>query len=480
MTDYLGTSDIDFFAGADGVADTFFFRPLFLSDSDTVTGGRGAGVTDTLSLTRNGIVSAAQLVGVSGVEQVQLFGNNSLTLTFDMLATARGKTISVIGSNTNDTVDGSLATSANMKVKFTARDGADSFIGGVGDDEVSIGAGRLTIADALSGGSLGQDTLIISTAGDLASDALTHVSSFETIKFDNGGNSITLSTSNVTSAHGGVRVLGGPGRDVVDAISVTSGKVVFSGGDGVNFFDGGAGNDTATGGNWDDGFFGGAGNDTLVGGDGGYDSLIGDAGDDTIYGGMSNGHLYGGDGVDTIVARIGFSFVNGDAGSDIITVAPTGSTLAAIVAYEFESEGGDAGDTIRGLSAVNVGDIRLWFHTGSGDFGTNGAFDFKVFDDGTAAIGSGGPTDGADAVFYDGNLEGSTLGSAEAVDTYFRDRYFAADNVGAFLAEMNPDGSVTVYYDADAHGGFGGVVTLTHIENYAGTIQSLMGYFDAS
>jgi Ca2+-binding RTX toxin-like protein len=458
LTDFLGTSEDDSLVGADGVEDTFFFRPNYLSATDTVTGG-GAAERDTLHLTRNGDVLAGQLAGVSGIEQVVLYGNSAFALTFNMLDTAFGRTIFVVGSSTNDTIDGSLATSSDMHIAFAAGDGVDAFIGGSGADDVFIGAGQLTIADSFSGGA-GADLLRINSPGALAADALTNVSGFEKINLEGGTNSLTLLTSNLTSAGGRVKVEGSAGDDVVDAGSVTSGKVSFKSGDGNNIFTGGAGQNRALGGGGLDTFHGGSGVDSFNG-RGGDDHLDGGAGFDFFHGGGGHDTIVGGDGGD-VIRIVGFS-----AGIDDIV-------------FNFESEGGDSVKGAGRFADVYEGSFHLYFTQGGGDFDTNGAFDFEVFDDGTTHVGPGGPTDGADAVFYNGNGGGGgNLGSAAAVDAYFAERYFAADDVGAFLTEKNADGSVSVYYDADAHTDASGVVALVHIRDYNGSFAALMDYFDA-
>jgi Ca2+-binding RTX toxin-like protein len=373
-----------------------------------------------------------------------------------MLDTAFNRTIWVVGSSTNDTLDGSLATSGNMHIVFAAGDGADSFTGGSGADDVFVGAAQLTIADSFSGAAGGRDILHITTAGALAADALTNVSGFEKINLEGGTNVLTLLTSNVTSAGGRVKLEGSAGDDAVDASSVTSGRVYFKAGDGFNGFTGGAEYNRA---------LGGGGVDTFSGGSG-TDSFNGRGGDDQLFGGAGNDSFHGGGGHDVIL---------GGGGGDLIR---TGGGGTDDIVFNFESEGGDSVKGAGRFGDVFEGDIHLYFTRGGGDFDINGAFDFEVFDDGTTATGPGGPTDGADAVFYNGNGGGGNLGSAAAVDAYFADRYHAADDVGAFLAEKNADGSVTVYYDADAHTGASGVVTLVHIRDYAGSITGLMDSFD--
>lgn len=128
------------------------------------------------------------------------------------------------------------------------------------------------------------------------------------------------------------RLLGGAGNDVIYGVG---GNDRLEGGDGNDRLDGGNGNDVLYGGLHNDVLQGGGGNDLLYG-ENGADVLNGDAGLDTLYGGGSNDTLNGGDmndllygdgGNDLLSGGFGLDTLYGGAGSDILSGNESNDTL---------------------------------------------------------------------------------------------------------------------------------------------------------
>jgi Ca2+-binding RTX toxin-like protein len=264
MAIFNGTAGADSFAGADAEADSFRFTPANLGAEDTVIGGGGVAL-DILALLGAGALSAAQLGAVSGIERIQHHaGGNVYALTAALVAGAVG-TFEVRGANGADSVDGSALLDPLLRVSFVAFGGADTLIGGAGNDSFSVllafagtrlfagGEGDdqlVTSPAAWSGASLfqggaGTDRLVFNASGSVAAASLAGLASVEEIQLGNAL-SITLALNDaaVAQAGGTLAVLGGAtGAQLVDASAVTAGGVRYTAGTGADTFLGGAGDD---------------------------------------------------------------------------------------------------------------------------------------------------------------------------------------------------------------------------------------------
>lgn len=262
--------------GGDG-ADTFRFAAAQFTSADTVA---GAGGSDTLQFQTAGVITAAELVNVSGVGRI-ILAEAGNTLTIDDAFAAAGDSISVFVQGTgagNDIVNAADVT--NEFIEFTLGGGSDRFTGGGGNDDFRVGAGVLNAADTIDGGD-GNDTLRLITQGNAGAAKLANVVSIETIILADGaaGNRLQLSADYQRNSSGDevIRVVGGSGNDTVDASGFGVNKP------GLDVFaslrvNAGGGIDDLTGGGTDDAFVFFmpelTGADRVTGGGGLRDALI--------------------------------------------------------------------------------------------------------------------------------------------------------------------------------------------------------------
>ncbi len=469
MATFTGTTNPDNFVGLDGVADTFRFTPLTLSGGDTAKGGNGA-INDTLELTGPGRLTASQMAGVSQIEILRLLvGEIVLQVTNLMATTTRSNNLAIVGSSGNDTVSTVAVTDVTRKVSFTAGDGDDIYIGGIGLDSVSIRHDQLTANDVLIGGTgSARDGLTISSAGELASDAFANVVGFEVINLAAGGNAITLGQETIGSSSGGsLRVIGGSGADSLTVSG--SARIVASLGDGDNFFhNGGTGQSEVTGGADDDNFYGGTTKDRLFGmGGGDYlqassgskgSYLDGGADVDTLYSNDTDTTMIGGAGADFIYGGFGRQIIEGGADED--TIFLIGDGKADVVRYVAQTDGGAGRDTIQSLSGGPLGDGDLKIQLAKAAFATlGGNLDKVVLDNGS------GNVDGADLVLYDDG--GAGLIDASSVNAHLYNHYFADATAGTLVLNNNNNGSATLYYDTGSFFAGRPAVVLATIFNLA-------------
>jgi Ca2+-binding RTX toxin-like protein len=264
MAIFTGTAGADSLTGAADEADTFRFTPATLGAADTVTGGAGA-VVDTLQFTAGGSIAPAQFAGVAGIERI-LHSNagNSYALAAALVAGGIGG-FEVRGGSGADSVDGSALADPAWRVAFIANGGADTLLGGAGNDTFTVlaagGAPRLfgggggadllvtnpaswSAADAYQGGA-GTDRLLFNAAGSIAAAQLAGLASVEEIQLANGvGFALALDDAAVAQAGPVLKVLGGAGgAQLVDASAVSAGAVAYVAGTGADTFLGGAGDD---------------------------------------------------------------------------------------------------------------------------------------------------------------------------------------------------------------------------------------------
>ncbi|PWR18205.1 pectinesterase family protein, partial [Zavarzinia aquatilis] len=210
--------------------DTFIFDNTAgeLTVADTIDGQGG---NDTIELRGDGAVDTTALAAATSIETIYLSGDGlSLTVTDALLA---GNPLIKDGGGSS-TIDGSGA-SANMRVQIGA--GADTVIGGSGNDTVIVsGSGAtVTAADTLTGGA-GANTLVFASAAVVDAAAFAGVSQFSRVDLRKGG-TIELADGIATSR----LVVGGTGAaDHVDASAETDARVVFESNGGADTFVGGA------------------------------------------------------------------------------------------------------------------------------------------------------------------------------------------------------------------------------------------------
>jgi Ca2+-binding RTX toxin-like protein len=218
-------------------------------------------------------------------------------------------------------------------------EGADSFIGFNGDDQIDLLGGDDTY-DGLSGvdqinGGAGNDTL--RAGGPIGTNI------------------------------GGSRIDGGSGNDLLTA---GYGQDTLSGGDDADTLNGGGGDDALDGGNGSDKLYGDDGDDTLFGGDritsssaDTADLLDGGAGDDQLNGWYGDDTLLGGAGNDVLNGSFDADTLTGGAGADIFFY---GSPIEGDdVILDFSRAQGDKIDFSGNDSNLNGRDgITSWWFAG--------------------------------------------------------------------------------------------------------------------
>jgi Ca2+-binding RTX toxin-like protein len=266
-----------------------------------------------------------------------LDGNDTITVTADLLGSDGDVAFVVDFGNGNNSLDASLNTDPGKAFIITAGTGNDTLKGSAGEDNLNGAAGD----DSIDGGA-GEDTLTGGAGADI-------------LNGDAGADLINGGTENDT-------ISGGSEADTLNA------------GDGDDSVRGNEGNDTINGEDGDDLLYGDAGNDSILGGrdddsiDGGDndDTIRGERGFDVIKGGDGNDSLVGGDHDDTIDGGNGNDLVNGNLGRDVLLggadndVLLGGSDADTLL-------GGTGADDIRGQGSsgdVQVGETGL---AGAGD-----------------------------------------------------------------------------------------------------------------
>lgn len=411
--DVLAGLGLDTLKGGAG-RDVFRFTAAGLA-GDTVIGGGGS---DQLLISTAGTLAAGALAHVSGIEKINLAaGGNALALT-DANYSGIG-TISVVGSAGNDMVDG-VALGAGHNLDFTAGAGNDTLKGGAGDDTFRFSATDLA-GDSVQGGS-GYDIVILSSAGGLAANALENANGIDEVDLAAGGNAITLTDANYTTAldAGPIAVFGSAGSSSVNASGLSESNR-------ISFFDGG-GVDTVSGGAGDDQFLYLGGNAASLG-----DIIDGGTGSDLISFDQSMNFLgstitnveflynVGGKSADVSISGanaaglVSVGSTNLDNATTVFTVQ-----LAADSSTDLSHLGllnGDAGDAIDvvstgGSTAVTLSGSIASF-TGSDDGDTVGFGSGGHYKDGAAINGAGGDdritADPGSSAALDGGTGNDTL-----------------------------------------------------------------------
>ena len=394
-------------AGGAG-ADIFIFRAEDFTSADTVDGGTGT-LTDQLTFSTAGTIGAAAFAHVSHVEQINLAnGSNSLTLTNALVGASdnSSKMVRVFGNAGNDIIDASAVTTAANRINVNARAGNDTLTGGAGSDSFYFAAADLTNLDTVNGGTgTSADYLRVTTAGTIASSALSNVSHIEQIRLADGSNSLTLTDALVGSCdnvHHIFGVYGGAGDDIVDASAVTTAV------NRVSIY-AGAGHDVLSGGAGMDSFFFTAADLTSA------DTVSGGTGTSTDYLRFTTAGTIASSAFANVSHIEQIRLANG-ANSLTLTDALVGSCDNA---HHIFSVYGDAGNDIINASAVTTVTNRVNFNGGGGaDTMTAGAgMDSFTYADASASTGTGFDTIiGFDFVHDHFNIPGGT-GIITAIDT---------------------------------------------------------------
>jgi Ca2+-binding RTX toxin-like protein len=288
--------------------------------ADVITVQQGRGL---VTVTDNGAATTFNKSDVKSISISAKGGNDSVTMTTSIFASAKGADIS--GGSGRDTLAGSR--------------GPDTISGNGGDDVIRGGGGN----DYLYGDT---SKLMESIAKKRSTDLVTRTSAISKGLFDvapRAGTTSMLSSSII----GGL--IGKPKLDLTDIISkpIGIGGVVTKlppflytetdfdqilGGSGNDYIYSGAGNDTCSGEMGADTIYGGADSDQLFGNED-ADRLYGEDGVDTLEGGAASDYVEGGAGIDKILSndgdliQIGSRQVYGDIGIKYVALGGEGGFL---------------------------------------------------------------------------------------------------------------------------------------------------------
>jgi Ca2+-binding RTX toxin-like protein len=208
--------------------------------------------------------------------------------------------------------------------------GADTIFGGFGNDTVFGGAGN----DIIYGGT--PQTL----------DLLDYVS------ISGGFNGLNDTFGSAWTAGSGVTGLG------ENAFSDL----------GIDYLDGGDGNDLIVGGDGSDTLLGGAGDDTIDGG-AGVDTVEAGAGSDVVGGGDGNDAISGGDGNDYLDGQAGADYILGGDGEDLVFGGLLNDVLSGGTGSDvFLFRAGDGSDILMDFVPGSQADVLALQNTGLGSF----------------------------------------------------------------------------------------------------------------
>ncbi|HEX2590944.1 MAG TPA: calcium-binding protein [Rhizomicrobium sp.] len=359
--DYFGTGmGNDTLEGLGG-DDQFNFGPGEFTSADKLDGGQGI---DTLSLSGQFAPLTFGAATIQNIETINLF-NGSFALVTNDANVAAGQTLTVAGGSLSGfslTFNGSAETDGSFKIvsalgndDLTGGAQADTFITGVGSDDVHGGGGDdiiygsgLDATDTFDGGA-GNDTLYFFTTynGTFGASSLT---SIERIKIESGSNySFTTNDGNV--AAGATLTLDASNLSAntltFDGSAELDGKFVLTGGLSGDTLKGGAGDDIIQGGDGNNTLNGNGGNDTLSVAGSWTNTLDGGSGIDTINGGTGTNFIFGGDGDDVIVSK-GNDFIQSGNDNDAINIS--GALISTV-------DGGAGDDTITAGNALTSADV---------------------------------------------------------------------------------------------------------------------------
>jgi len=182
----------------------------------------------------------------------------------------------------------------------------ERILGGAGDDDIAVGAGK----DAL--GEQGDDVLY----GNDNANFLSGGPGYDAIYGYGGNDKLFGDAGNdyIDGGSGADTIFGGDGKDyIIDDY----GNNLIHGGNGADEIYGAVDNDTIYGDAGDDYLDGWYGNDTLNGGEG-FDILVGGPGSDKLIGGLGGDRLIGGTGADSFIFTASNQSTGTGAGRDVI------------------------------------------------------------------------------------------------------------------------------------------------------------------
>ena len=335
----------------------------------------------------------------------------------------------LLGTAGADTITG--AAGSNVGCTIDGQGGADSIIGGQGDDYIYY-YGKESFSDAAAA-KLGADTLHVMSLkkGDKTLDSADSIHGIDVVLLDNAAGAVNVDSSGSTHA---MTVLG----------NAFANKI--TGGDGNDSLDGGAGNDTLNGLSGNDTLDGGEGADTLDGGEG-DDLYVVDNKGDKVVEAASEGEGGGADSIQThgVAIDLGTTHNNieyvqnlGEA-TKLTGSSAGGETLVA----------GDAGDTLDGMGGTTDGADSLVGGDGSDLIYYHGN---EIVDGGG---GSGSGSSGVDTLLVTKDatatvtIDGSTIKNIEVV-TLAKDATAAIDASGAAALTINGNAGATSITGSDS------------------------------
>ncbi|WP_226893727.1 DUF4347 domain-containing protein [Nisaea sediminum] len=472
--------------------DTFTFQGL--TYTGTLSGGAG---TDVIQMTTGSNISGAN---ISGVENLTLAGNASVTMTVSQLNTFAGGTINAGGTETVTlSGDGNVSTvsaienyvvgdSTGSSRTVTITNAGHSVSATSDSDAVTFDAGGLTLTGTLTGEGTVNDILSISNGANISGAT---ISAIEDLTLANNGsatmtvaqlngftgtitaagtNTITLTTTGTISNSNlanieAIATASGGSETITLAASTASGKTLTATDTGNDKFvvTGSAGAQTVTGSAGADTIDGGAGADTLGGG-AGVDSLTGGADTDQFTGSASdlNGDtitdlaagetilLTGVTGLSTANVRFNGSTLEIDTDATTfaapeVTINTSTDLSSTLIASTVGDSGGNTLITL-GSSSVSVTSTAAGFNTTTGTNTTPASALGSTSD--TLTIASATHTTGSTA---DGGTGTDTLVlSADGTDltqlttlTGF-ETLTLGNNVGATMSESQHDAFTTI------------------------------------
>lgn len=353
----------------------------------------------------------AELRRIEDIDIIGGGGTDTFVVSGDFVGTALSpNTITLMGSDGNDTVDATGLTS-DHRIVFQPNGGSDTFVGTIRPQDVvgdgtnqSItdnGDGTSTIADmGFSDGASTTNIAPVVSGPVRLNDLVNQVAMTVSIVImldqllagasdpDGNDNDLTVTDLRLAAGSLGTLVDNGDGTWTYSAEpgDVSSAQFVYNVSDGTDtiqqlatidllaeegsVISGTAGEDTLTGSQLDDLISGhmsadllaglggadfingGDGNDTLLGGDG-DDLLLGGAGNDRLFGDAGDDTMFGDDGDDHISGGDGADVAFGDAGNDRIWGDGGDDVLEGGAGIDIVS-GGAGNDTF--MASINDGD----------------------------------------------------------------------------------------------------------------------------
>ncbi len=329
-----------------------------VSNSNTVVTEGAGGGDDTIQ-------SSVSYNAVANVESLQLVGSGNINATGD----ANGNNL--VGNSGNNVLDGG----AGNDTLNGGPGGADTLIGGLGDDTFIVSSSGTVVVEAAGGGndtvqssadftlSANVENLVLTGSGNING---TGNSGDNYITGNSGANTLSGAAGNDTldGGTGNDTLIGGTGNDtyyvstsdkIIEAVGAGTDTAIASssytlGANVENLILQGSGNINGTGNSNNNHIVGNSGNNVLNGG----------AGNDTFDGGAGNDTLIGGTGNDTFLVST----------SDVIVEAAGGGNDTAIAANSSYTLGANVENLILQGSADlngtgNSGDNKITGNSGS-------------------------------------------------------------------------------------------------------------------